>query len=107
MVAATAVDEVTSARPHASAQTGTALRSDFTKHPLVPKRSRELLDRNPEPGESQVIFGVDKFGLLNLQPGATTTPTTNGSAASSPGRTLPDAALVNKPRRNCPVVELF
>src|SRR5215470_11324636 len=34
VVAATAVDETTSARPHANAQTGTALRSDFIGAPL-------------------------------------------------------------------------
>src|SRR5215472_15076485 len=33
VVAATAVDEITSARPHANAQTGTALRSDFIGAP--------------------------------------------------------------------------
>src|SRR6266487_6922524 len=53
-MAATAVDEVTSARPHASALTETALRSDFTKAALclnpavnslnvVPARARAQL----------------------------------------------------------------
>src|SRR5262250_1326529 len=53
-MAATAVDEVTSARPQASALTETALRSDFTRLLLVPKPDRELLERNPSRARAQL-----------------------------------------------------
>jgi len=70
-MAATAVDEVTSARPHASALTEPALRSDFTTPPCAntnPKRDLETIRPPSSRGEMPTLPSFRKESTTSTVP---------------------------------------